>query len=123
MLFLSSSKVRAKAKKNKKRQGLRETLIMHCLICKSNVHTFETSENVQSEKGNRMKDINLRSAAATLSMAVLQSYVDCVMTLTYLNRLMKSLLIIIYHTSRHVLLKIVKVDQGQQHVTKVETGG
>ena len=68
MLFLSSSKVRAKAKKNKKRQGLRETLIMHCLICKSNVHTFETSENVQSEKGNRMKDINLRSAAATLSM-------------------------------------------------------
>ena len=41
---------------------------MHCLNCRNNVHRFETSENVQTEKGNKMKDINLRSVAATTSM-------------------------------------------------------
>ena len=41
---------------------------MHCLICKSDVNTFETSVNVQTEKGNRMKDINLHSVPATSSM-------------------------------------------------------
>ena len=28
---------------------------MHCLICKSDVKTFETSVNVETDKGNRMK--------------------------------------------------------------------
>ena len=67
MPFLSSCKVRAKARQQK-RQGLSEILIVHCLNCRNNVHRFETSENVQTEKGNKMKDINLRSVAATTSM-------------------------------------------------------
>ena len=41
---------------------------MHYLISQNNVHTFETGKNVQTEKGNKMKDINLRSLAATISM-------------------------------------------------------
>ena len=78
---------------NEKRQGLNETLIVHCLICKNNVYTFETSENVQTEKGNKMKDINLCSAAATTSMGgALQSFIDCIMTLTYQSWLTKSLI-------------------------------
>ena len=41
---------------------------MHYLISQNNVHAFETGKNVQTEKGNKMKDINLRSLAATISM-------------------------------------------------------
>ena len=33
---------------------LSETLIVHCLICKNNVRTFEISENVKTEKGNHI---------------------------------------------------------------------
>ena len=67
MPFLPSSLLR---KDKKKKQGLSETLIVHCLKCRNNVHSFGTSENVQTEKGNKMKDINLRSVAATTLMGL-----------------------------------------------------
>lgn len=65
MPFLPSSNIRAKARQQK-RQGLSVT--SHYLISQNNVHTFETGKNVHTEKGNKMKDINLRSLAATTSM-------------------------------------------------------
>ena len=37
-------------KDNSKRQELSETLMVHCLICKINVHIFEISENIQTNK-------------------------------------------------------------------------
>ena len=44
----------------------------------------------------------------------LQSYADSLKTLIYHKSLTKSLIIIFYHTSRHLLLRILNVALGQQ---------